>query len=106
LSSHRCRRTTISTFDEAKAAWTGKKGAWKVHGRKLLLGYEYRLCIKLGMAKTASAGMKDSFQRICIDLRGVKSVGLFGWHSVPPPHRMWVWNDDKTEACIALGIPL
>jgi endonuclease YncB( thermonuclease family) len=93
-------------YDESKAAWKGKRGAWKTHGRKLLLGYEYRLCVKLGTAKSATAGMKDAFQRLCIDLRGPKSVGLFGWHSVPPPHRMWVWATDATLASQALGIPL
>jgi endonuclease YncB( thermonuclease family) len=93
-------------YEEAKAAWTGKKGAWKTHGRKLLLGYEYRLCIKLGTAKTAAKGMTEAFQRICVDLRGPHSVGLLGWHAVPPPHRMWVWTADQDKASAALGIPL
>lgn len=93
-------------YDESKAAWTAKRGAWKAHGRKLLLGYEYRLCIKLGTARTAGAGMEAAFQRLCVDLRGPKSVDLFGWHSVPPPHRMWVWSTDATKASQALGIPL
>jgi hypothetical protein len=83
-----------------------ERGAWKIHGRKLLLGYEYRLCIKLGTAKTSAEGMEAAFQRLCIDLRGPKSVGIFGWHSVRPPHRMWVWVDDAAKASEALGIPL
>jgi endonuclease YncB( thermonuclease family) len=93
-------------YEESKAAWRERRGAWKVHGRKLLPGYEYRLCVKLGTAKTAKRGMEDAFQRICIDLRGPKSVGLFGWHRVAPPHRMWVWADDADRASQALGIAL
>lgn len=93
-------------YDEAKAAWAGRLGAWKVHGRKLLLGYEYRLCIKLGTATTPAKGMASAFQRLCVDLRGPKSVGMFGWNAVPPPHRMWVWATDAATASQALGIPL
>jgi hypothetical protein len=43
--------------DEAKDAWTRRRGAWRRHGRKLLLGYEYRLCIKLGTATSRAKGM-------------------------------------------------
>ena len=93
-------------YEESKAAWKDKRGAWAVHGRKLLLGYEYRLCIKLGTAPTRAKGMAAAFQRICIDLRNNKSVGLHGWHSVPPPHRLWVWADDAVEASAALGIAM
>jgi hypothetical protein len=91
-------------YEESKLAWTKRRGAWKVHGRKLLLGYEYRLAIKLGTATSKNKGMADAFQRICIDLRSKKSVGLYGWHEVPPPHRPWVWVDDVAEASAALGI--
>jgi len=93
-------------YEESKAAWSGKRGAWKVHGRKLLLGYEYRLCIKLGTAPTAAKGMESAFQRLCVDLRTPKSVGLFGWHSVTPPHRVWVWATDAAKASEALGIAM
>lgn len=93
-------------YEEATTAWKDKRGAWKIHGAKLLLGYEYRLAIKLGTAKTAAKGMAAAFQRLCIDLRSMKSVGLFGWHAVPPPHRLWVWADDAAAASAALGIPL
>lgn len=93
-------------YAESKAAWVKKRGAWKLYGRKLLLGYEYRLCIKLGTAKTTASGMRDAFQRICIDLRGPRSVGLYGWHTVRPPHRMWVWVTDAEVASRALGLAL
>ncbi len=93
-------------YEESKLAWTKKRGAWKVHGRKLLLGYEYRLAIKLGTATSKTKGMAAAFQRICIDLRSTTSVGLYGWHAVPPPHRLWVWADDAAEASVALGIAL
>lgn len=93
-------------YEESKAAWTKKRGAWAVHGRKLLLGYEYRLAIKLGTAPSKAKGMAAAFQRICIDLRNKTSVGLDQWHAIPPPHRLWVWADDATEASAALGIAL
>lgn len=93
-------------YDESKAAWDAERGAWEVHGRTLLLGYEYRLCVKLGIAPTADDGMESAFQRLCVDLRGPTSVGLFGWDAVPPPHRMWVWAKDRVRASEALGIPL
>jgi hypothetical protein len=33
----------------AQAAWDGRRGAWAEFGETLLLGYEYRACIKLGV---------------------------------------------------------
>lgn len=93
-------------YEESKAAWKEKRGAWAVHGRKLILGYEYRLAIKLGTAPSKAKGMASAFQRICVDLRTKTSVGLHGWHAVPPPHRMWVWADDATDASAALDIAL
>lgn len=93
-------------YEESKAAWKENRGAWAVHGRKLLLGYEYRLAIKLGTAPSKAKGMAAAFQRICIDLRTKTSVGLDQWHAIPPPHRMWVWADDATDASAALDIAL
>jgi endonuclease YncB( thermonuclease family) len=93
-------------YEESKAAWTAQRGAWQAHGPLLLLGYEYRLCIKLGTEPTAAEGMAAAFQRICVDLRGPVSAGVLGWHSVEPPHRMWVWATEAAEASDALGIPL
>ena len=49
---------------------------------------------------------REIIQRICIDLRGPSSVGLFGWHRVAPPHRMWVRATEEHEAAAALGLPL
>jgi endonuclease YncB( thermonuclease family) len=85
-------------YEAAKAAWADARGAWAVSGRTLLLGYEYRLAIKLGTADTPGDGMTDAFQRICIDLRTNRSVGLHGWHDVPPPERLWVWTADQERA--------
>lgn len=88
----------------AEAAWHGRKGIWEVHSRKVLLAYEYRLCIKLGTATSASKGIKDAFQRVCVDLRTKKDLGLFGFAAVPPPYRMWVWQDQEAEAIVRLGL--
>jgi endonuclease YncB( thermonuclease family) len=45
----------------ASKAWTKKLGAWKKYGTNFLLAHEFRMCIKLGTAKTKKAGMKDAF---------------------------------------------
>jgi hypothetical protein len=88
---------------EAEAAWNAKRGAWALAGEGLLLGYEYRACIKLGTAKTPTAGRKAAFQRLCIDLRSLRNVGLFGFGKVPPPYRLWVWAGDAEKARADLG---
>lgn len=83
---------------EAEVAWKKKRGAWKAFGRSLLLGYEYRMCIKLGEAKTAQAGLKDAFQRSCVDLRTMKDLGKHGFWRIAPPYRLWYWLDDAAQA--------
>jgi hypothetical protein len=88
----------------AEAAWDDKLGVWKVFGRKFLLGYEYRMCIKLGTAKTAARGVADAFQRVCVDLRNLRVVGKFGFANVPPPYRLWVWQEDLQEATNVLAL--
>ena len=87
----------------AASAWEQRLGAWQVAGADLLLGYEYRACIKLGTAKTAAEGMREAFQRVCIDLRSMRNVGRHGFWDVPPPFRLWVWADAVEEARGDLG---
>jgi len=84
-------------------AWDEPKGVWREFGRNLLLGYEYRACIKLGEAATAPTGITDAFQRTCIDLRSMHDVGRFGFADVPPPYRLWVWLNDVDRARKDLG---
>jgi endonuclease YncB( thermonuclease family) len=88
----------------AESAWDNKRGIWEEYGVNVLLAYEYRMCIKLGTAGTATDGIAQAFQRVCVDLRKLKNVGLFGFADVPPPYRLWVWNDDIAEATSALGL--
>lgn len=88
----------------AETAWTERRGAWAGFGRDLLLAYEYRACIKLGTAKNVAAGSKAAFQRICVDLRDLKIKGLYGFHAVPPPYRLWVWQEDIGHATKDLGL--
>ncbi len=88
----------------AEEAWNNKRGAWDEFGEDLLLAYEYRLCIKLGTAETAAKGMESAFRRICVDLRTMTEVGLYGWHDVPPCYRLWVWEDDIEQARIDLEL--
>jgi endonuclease YncB( thermonuclease family) len=104
---------------EAQAAWDGNKGAWTLpSGRNLLLGYEYRMCIKLGGVKKDAAGnivpeqnlkpqdfIGEAFQRSCVDLQTMKEVGLFGFHSVLPWARLWFWWTDRKLARQHLGLP-
>lgn len=87
----------------AERAWKGRRGTWKKGGRTLLLGYEYRACVKLAQASSARAGIRAAFRRACIDLRTMRNVGPFGFSDVPPPYRLWVWSEDLAQARADLG---
>jgi endonuclease YncB( thermonuclease family) len=87
----------------AETAWDQRRGAWAEFGEMLLLGYEFRLCVKLGTAPDAAAGIDAGFQRHCVDLRGLHDGGLFGFPVVPPCYRLWVWADDLAQARPDLG---
>jgi endonuclease YncB( thermonuclease family) len=88
----------------AEAAWNAKLGAWQSQGAGLLLGYEYRACIKLAQAGTAAEGIADAFQRSCVDLATLTIVGKFGFSAVPPSLRLWVWEADIARATADLGL--
>ena len=88
----------------AEAAWDGKVGMWGTYGEDLLLGYEYRMCIKLAAAPTAAEGLSKAFERVCVNLRTLKIVGKHGFPAVPPSLRLWVWEDDLPEARTTLGL--
>ncbi|SBT95492.1 hypothetical protein GA0115233_113916 [Streptomyces sp. DI166] len=87
-------------LDEAEAAWTEQRGAWAQFGKDLLLGYEFRACIKLGAKQLPdpAKAIAQAFQRVCVDLRTLTEVGLYGYHRVPPQHRLWIWEDDLDQA--------
>ncbi len=92
----------------AQAAWDNKLGAWDEFGEDLLLGYEYRACIKLGEPDkpdkpgelpVAPQGRVDAaFRRVCVDLRTREIAGRFGYHRIEPPYRLWFWQDDLATA--------
>jgi endonuclease YncB( thermonuclease family) len=89
----------------AEAAWENQRGAWSEFGSDLLLGYEYRMCIKLSKEGDAAADrITDAFERTCIDLRNMTSVGEFGFPSVPPCYRLWVWTKDIAQATVDLQL--
>jgi endonuclease YncB( thermonuclease family) len=88
----------------AETAWDLQRGPWATHGETFLLAYEFRLCIKLGTARTAEEGMQEAFQRICVDLPDLRIAGKLGFHEVPPPYRLWVWQDDLEQAREDLGL--
>lgn len=88
----------------AESAWNNKKGIWNKYGDKVLVGYEYRMCIKLSSADTSEKGIKDAFQRICIDLRTLNIVGKYGFHDIPPCYRLWIWEEDIEQAKIDLQL--
>jgi len=90
---------------DAEAAWKKKRGAWKAFGRSLLVGYEYRMCIKLGMAKTAAEGLTSAFERSCVDLRTMKDLGPHGFHEIAPPYRLWYWLSEAKKPRADLGLP-
>ncbi len=96
----------------AELAWEERRGAWDQFGENLLLGYEFRACIKLAaeprvtddITKFAEDCAKNAFQRICIDLRTLKETGKHGFYSIPPCYRLWIWEDDIKQARIDLGL--
>jgi hypothetical protein len=55
---------------EAEVAWQEQRGAWAQFGRDLLLGYEYRACIKLGARDLddPADAIAEAYQRVCVDL--------------------------------------
>lgn len=89
---------------EARAAWSANAGMWAEFGADLLLGYEYRMCIKLARVGTAAepfdaaTTVDEAFQRVCVDLATMKDVGRFGFNAVDPPDRLWYWEDDEKAA--------
>ncbi|UVS69852.1 thermonuclease family protein [Nitrososphaera viennensis] len=88
----------------AEDAWNGKKGMWAQYGKDLLLAYEYRMCIKLANAASPEEGVKEAFQRHCVDLAALKIVGKYDFYKVPPPYRLWVWEGDLEKARADLGL--
>lgn len=94
----------------AESAWQRKLGAWKEFGEDLLLGYEYRACIKLGTADPPppeppippTTRVTEAFRRLCVDIRSHEVLGLYGYHRIEPPYRLWVWQDQLREAYDAL----
>ena len=94
----------ILAINAAKNAWNKKKGVWELYGESFLLGYEFRMCIKLSQAKSANKGIKDAFQRICIDLRGMKNCGKYDFYKIDPCYRLWIWDKDLKMATADLGI--
>jgi endonuclease YncB( thermonuclease family) len=87
-------------LDEAEAAWTQQRGVWARFGQDLLLGYEYRACVKLGARELTdpAEAIGQAYQRVCVDLRTLTEVGLYGYHQVPPQHRLWIWATDLDQA--------
>ncbi|MFB4271430.1 hypothetical protein [Nonomuraea sp. GTA35] len=85
---------------EADKAWTDKLGAWHEFGEDLLLACEYRACIKLGVKnlQDPAKAIAEAYQRVCVDLRTMTEVGLYGYHLVPPQHRLWIWASDLEQS--------
>jgi endonuclease YncB( thermonuclease family) len=88
----------------AEAAWKKKLGIWKSYGRNVLLGYEFRACIKLAKAKNPDKGIENAFQRVCVDLRSLKIVGPYSFWKIDPCYRLWVWKKDLDDAVEALDL--
>jgi endonuclease YncB( thermonuclease family) len=91
----------------AAVAWDEKRGAWAAFGEELLLGYEFRAAIKLGVEELEdpAAAIADAYQRLCVDLRDLRLVGKFDYHQVPPSQRLWIWEADLAAATRDLALP-
>ncbi|WP_067810848.1 hypothetical protein [Actinomadura kijaniata] len=92
---------------DADAAWTERRGMWAEFGADVLLAYEFRACVKLGVRNLPDpkATVASAFQRICVDLRDRSVVGPFGYHRVPPSQRLWIWPEDYEQARDDLELP-
>ena len=92
---------------EAQVAWNERRGAWAAFGEDLLLGYEFRAAIKLGIKKLQdpATAIADAYQRLCVDLRDLRVVGKFDYHEVPPSQRLWIWEADLAAATHDLALP-
>ncbi|MDD7942905.1 thermonuclease family protein [Actinomycetospora lutea] len=95
----------------AEDAWGRKLGVWDEFGEHVLLGYEYRACLKLGAADppngpapTPAERITQAFRRVCIDVRDRTILGLYGYHQIAPPHRLWIWQDDLDKARAVLDL--
>lgn len=88
----------------AEDAWNTPRGMWTKYGKDLLLAYEYRMCIKLAAADNPKRGVKDAFQRYCVDIANLKIVGKYDFYKVPPPLRLWIWEEDLEKAKVDLGL--
>ncbi|MGW2787663.1 hypothetical protein ACWC3X_41830 [Streptomyces populi] len=87
-------------LEDAGSAWVQQRGVWAQFGQDLLLGYEYRACIKLGAAELADQAdaIDQAYQRVCVDLRTLTETGLYGYYRIPPQHRLWIWATDLEQA--------
>jgi hypothetical protein len=92
---------------EAQVAWDEQRGAWAAFGEDLLLGYEFRAAIKLGIKKLEdpAGAIADAYQRLCVDLRDLSLVGEFDYFQVPPSQRLWIWEVDLAQAKLDLALP-
>jgi endonuclease YncB( thermonuclease family) len=88
----------------AESAWEKKKGMFGKYGTDILLPYEFRMCVKLGEAKTPKEGINIAFQRYCIDVRTMTLLNKFAYHTIDPCYRLWVWKQDIEKAKIDLGL--
>jgi hypothetical protein len=84
-----------------------KEGLGWSFGEDLLLGYEFRAAIKLGVKKLEdpAAAIADAYQRVCVDLRDLRVVGKFDYFRVPPSQRLWIWEVDLAAAIRDLALP-
>jgi hypothetical protein len=84
------KRDILLLIQAAEAAWTAKAGIWEGQSLLVLLGYEARICKKLGDAENADEGIVKAFERVCVDVLDLSSVGEYGFYTIPPCYRLWV----------------
>jgi hypothetical protein len=88
----------------AEFAWFNKKGMWEEYSDKVLLGYEYRMCIRLGTTESTQQEVSQAFQRLCLDLCNLQIVGKYDFCEVPQSYRLWIWENDLQKARVDLGL--
>jgi hypothetical protein len=79
-----------------KKARKAKKGAWA--DPKLLLGYEFRSCVRL------YKGEKDWITRYCADMTNRKIYEPQEYYRVDPENRIFVWPEDLAWAITEIDL--
>lgn len=95
----------VLLHDAAEAAYDGRTGMW-VDRDTLLIGYEYRMCVRLhditaklqAGEKLTSAERHGWISRYCADMTTREIYAPQEYYKVEPHDRVFIWAKDVSEA--------